>query len=1358
MPTAMPVTDANFEAPWSTPIIRYGVGGLVLNVAPDVLRPEDAAILTNLAYDATGYYIGRYGQTSLATAGAGIHSIGRLDELVTFSWTRVWGAGTNLLIGQTGALTTVDTGYSGDPLSLLPYRASNDAGSWMFVANAARMRKVRIDGLDVPIGLPVPGGMVSVTPETPYQTGIAAFDGSDGTQAAAWFPNAGTDFFVNETTGLPEYHPTVPPLISDQAGAENGTLGGSVRIDLNGGPGISTSYYTFMSLAKVMNLTTLTNPIGPGTRPADDPDLMHLWLKTSHPSRLKELRLYLVCDAVFDTSVVPGTSQLSNVNAYVKAFRPDDFTTFISGTATAVEAAQTSRTRAALDADLRRRRTLLASGVGSAVTRVTELVDTNRQRTLELGAGNEQWMEYGVVGLPLRRGDFRRIGNSPDRSWATITGIIIYVLTTDGNGIGVEFDAWFLSGGSGPDSVEPGAQPYDYRATHYDPRTGAESNGCDEAATPYTDLERQGANVSVAAYGSGAIRQRFYRRGGSLVDDWYFVGESSSDGGTVLDRLTDAEISADDLLPVTHYQPVPSQDDAGNEILAQPVPVLIGPVQDLMFAVGDPNRPGVVYYCLPGEPDHWPADGWLEVCSPTEELMNGGLFSGQAFVFSRERLYYLYPNLTQSGTVSSSPTGCKKGINARWFFTVGRGGIYFGTNDGIYRTGGDDPTLISRDIEPLFRGETVNGYFPIDFLAENLLRLEVFRQDLWFSYRDSHGDQQVLLYSLLDQKWRHYAFGNPIVVPFTEGANENAVLILGANNGSAYTHAGTSDAGIAIAWTHMTGALDAGQPRKTKLLGDIILDLDRAGTDINVLTTLNHDAVINGTTVIDDGTGRTRYIIQPFGSEPQQARTCALTLSGNYTAARPVLYQAGIAISLQPDVLTTRPTVWDDAGHPYEKYVKGVVIEANTGGQALEIVVEYDLAGGIFEAARFFLTCDGRHKRFFSWVGPDATLQLPDSNSQRAVKANLLRIRALTECAPWQLYKVDYIFDKEPARIATWDTNWENHRDSYYTGLDIECDTFGLAKQVEVWIDQVRITDPETSLSYFTVTAAGRRYVHLTFGPARGHVYRFVAIDTNPGLLYSHKWWIDAEPSEQHNWNQNYSILGTMTDKWMKGVLLQCDTFGEDKLVQVQIDGVSVETLTVNTPERRVVMFGFPKSRGRVIRILPVDHKPGRLYSWQPVFDEEPLALTWWETEELTLGVIGFKSVFAADIVIRSVARVIMTVVITLRNGTDAATLTQRYFLPSTNGVKQPVYVPFSGNQGVLYKFTFQSDDYTDLGGAFWLYRAESKVEVQARGSAEATWKQPFGDHDLDLVRAMQNAQLTAERGGGGEAVAGVTG
>ena len=52
------------------------------------------------------------------------------------------------------------------------------------------------------------------------------------------------------------------------------------------------------------------------------------------------------------------------------------------------------------------------------------------------------------------------------------------------------------------------------------------------------------------------------------------------------------------------------------------------------------------------------------------------------------------------------------------------------------------------------------------------------------------------------------------------------------------------------------------------------------------------------------------------------------------------------------------------------------------------------------------------------------------------------------------------------------------------------------------------------------VTASGHSHLHLSVTPPRrAHVYRFVATDANPGLLYSHKWIVESEPLEQGNWN-----------------------------------------------------------------------------------------------------------------------------------------------------------------------------------------------------------------------------------------------
>jgi hypothetical protein len=97
---------------------------------------------------------------------------------------------------------------------------------------------------------------------------------------------------------------------------------------------------------------------------------------------------------------------------------------------------------------------------------------------------------------------------------------------------------------------------------------------------------------------------------------------------------------------------VPTLDGNGNTVLAQPMPALFGPLEGMLFACGDPYRSGHLYYCVPDEPDHWSAFGNVEVCSPSEELMHGGVVGHQGFVFSAPSV--LYPNLgTQRGVTAS---------------------------------------------------------------------------------------------------------------------------------------------------------------------------------------------------------------------------------------------------------------------------------------------------------------------------------------------------------------------------------------------------------------------------------------------------------------------------------------------------------------------------------------------------------------------------------------------------------------------------------------------------------------------------------------------------------------------------------
>src|SRR5262245_4194027 len=110
--------------------------------------------MTNAVRTQEGRLTARPGLLSTAFAGVDIHTIARLTDGGTF--TRVWGVDDSVAVGQSGALGIVDAGYSGRPLSFLPYRPALSADPWMYIGDDDRMRKVRGDGLNLPVGLVPP--------------------------------------------------------------------------------------------------------------------------------------------------------------------------------------------------------------------------------------------------------------------------------------------------------------------------------------------------------------------------------------------------------------------------------------------------------------------------------------------------------------------------------------------------------------------------------------------------------------------------------------------------------------------------------------------------------------------------------------------------------------------------------------------------------------------------------------------------------------------------------------------------------------------------------------------------------------------------------------------------------------------------------------------------------------------------------------------------------------------------------------------------------------------------------------------------------------------------------------------------
>jgi hypothetical protein len=459
------------------------------------------------------------------------------------------------------------------------------------------------------------------------------------------------------------------------------------------------------------------------------------------------------------------------------------------------------------------------------------------------------------------------------------------------------------------DDGPAGTIPYNWVYTNYDPRTGAESNLVGTVAvptptTPKLDVLRGAVNITPAAYGNAAVRQRFYRLGGTITDNWYFSGVNASDGGVYLDSQTDAFVFGTGLTaPVTHFQPVATVDASGNTVLAQPVPALWGPIQGMLLACGDPYRPGWIYASFPNQPDHWLIA--VEVCEPTTPLQNGCLYGDRAFVFSTEQGYAVIPNLSTGGGLTTLPTACKHGLASVWGIGVGIGGIYICSRDGIFVTDGTNEGIpISDDLWPLFDPHQVgaiNGYYPIDFTHPEAIRVHPIGLDIWFGYRDTNGGQQWMIYSLIYQQWRHYGFGQPVAEVYVEeGIQPQSVLLGERTGGIVDQHSGFTDRGALITGHLRTGALNQGAPRSDKRYGNWVIDVDQANATATVQAFSNDEATSYAAMTLAIGSpNRHRVIVDPFGGTTVRAPNLSLDIQVGSATGTPILYLAELAYAME---------------------------------------------------------------------------------------------------------------------------------------------------------------------------------------------------------------------------------------------------------------------------------------------------------------------------------------------------------------------------------------------------------------------------------------------------------------------------
>lgn len=218
----------------------------------------------------------------------------------------------------------------------------------------------------------------------------------------------------------------------------------------------------------------------------------------------------------------------------------------------------------------------------------------------------------------------------------------------------------------------------------------------------------------------------------------------------------------------------------------QPLAYMFGPTDNInfIFAVGDPLRPGTLYWCAGSNLDSWPDTNQFDVTDPSEPLVNGAMSGGLGVLFSIRRSWVIMPNefnalATVTGTSGSTwtmqATGIKRGLFIpRCLVVEGGGDIFFRVDDGIHvsHRGAVSVSITDEDLYPLFSHE--------GSLAQPVTRngVTIFAPD------DTHPEKQQFSIQNGYLYYDYAYFGTDF--PFTYSADFTPATVVSTGQGIAW--------------------------------------------------------------------------------------------------------------------------------------------------------------------------------------------------------------------------------------------------------------------------------------------------------------------------------------------------------------------------------------------------------------------------------------------------------------------------------------------------------------------------------------------------------------------------------------------
>lgn len=222
--------------------LRFALKGMNTILPPDAQPQGKFPYLQNVRSYRGNQARGRATQsTPLFALPAPVHTLRRMNDLTPAGpvggFTIIGGAGGGLFNNA----TQVDSGYSGNPLSFVPFRPNQSVQPWMYVADSLKMSKVRSDGLTYKDGVAEPQAAPVVGTENTTVSGSVFVPGTTMPWLTAGGQNPSYNYGAGGGTGPVSITAAAGTTITLTASGTVNTSYGVGQAPGNAGPVTSNS-------------------------------------------------------------------------------------------------------------------------------------------------------------------------------------------------------------------------------------------------------------------------------------------------------------------------------------------------------------------------------------------------------------------------------------------------------------------------------------------------------------------------------------------------------------------------------------------------------------------------------------------------------------------------------------------------------------------------------------------------------------------------------------------------------------------------------------------------------------------------------------------------------------------------------------------------------------------------------------------------------------------------------------------------------------------------------------------------------------------------------------------------------------